>query len=336
MLAVETRSIPVHSVLGSGPLQQECRRGRGPHRLMNMESPLGCRSWGWSIGAKPDQLGHPSGAHRLLVRDSGCGVEPTALHSRACRALQRRPLSLRPAVACFWADGTVPQMAVTIPIRYKTPVNLLRCSGPQQAALPRCFWGRRQEASLPCLFGRNWTANSCGLLEVARWRRCAIHGCVNTEHRPMFVILPSCRRNFTHLVMFGAGALISLPSNAQHRTGGRWTADGRWQQGDPMEPDGVGSCQAGPSFVGVVHSIFQVTALHHQPAESTRGRSRHSQSRHDNERQETTTPKFAGEAQLQIVDLETAVGSKLSADPQETKQWQVRPMVFRPPQSPLH
>lgn len=233
MLAVEKRSIPVHSVLGSGPVQQECRRGRGPHRLMNMESPLGCRSWGWSIGAKPDQLGHPSGAHRLLVRDSGCGVEPTALHSRACRALQRRPLSLRPAVACFWADGTVPQMAVTIPIRYKTPVNLLRCSGPQQAALPRCFWGRRQEASLPCLFGRNWTANSCGLLEVARWRRCAM-----CQYRASSDVCDSPQLQ-TELYTLGNVWRGGVDFIAQQCPAPDWgTVDGRWQMA-AGGPDGA-------------------------------------------------------------------------------------------------
>lgn len=102
MLAVEKRPIPVQSGLGGGPVQPECGRRRGPSpHGHGVTARWGAESWGWNIGAKPDQLGHPSGAHRLLLRDSGCGVEPTALrslaanlHSRACRALQRNPCRL--------------------------------------------------------------------------------------------------------------------------------------------------------------------------------------------------------------------------------------------------
>lgn len=96
---------------------------------------------------------------------------------------------------------------------------------------------------------------------------------------------------------FGAGGVDSTAQQCPAPDSSM--ADGRWQMASrgPAGADGVGSCQAGPSFVGVVHSIFQVTALHHQRAESNKVEgAAPSVAREDRTRtdhgQETTTPKL--------------------------------------------
>lgn len=169
--------------------------------------PLGCRKLGLehrgqtgSAGPSFGRPSSPSSGQWLRSRADGA-AQPGSEPAQSCMSrAAAQPLSLRPAVSCFWADGTVPQMAVTIPIRYKTPVNLLRRSGPQQAGLPRCFWGRKQEASLPCLFGRIWTANSGCFLGIERWRRRAMRDVSResrrTQRRPMSVMTASCSWNF--------------------------------------------------------------------------------------------------------------------------------------------
>jgi hypothetical protein len=188
---------------------------------------------------------------------------PTLPSYRSCRPrpLQRRPLSVRysspvsrlgrwePARNADGCDST----RSALPSPYITSAIPLQ----RYTCLLLCIWGRRHEASFPCLSGHSRGDKSCeggtpeawvAAIERDLWRPCFHRLWVvpRTSHR-VPCVAPFCAQQ--------QRAVVTKMFSGRGLAGERTTGNGRWQQGLSMAR-GVGSCQAGPSFVGVLAFNF--------------------------------------------------------------------------------
>jgi hypothetical protein len=230
------------------------------------------------VGAQPDQLGSWAILRSPIVSyfgtvESGCGVEPMCgeelemFHPPSPpRPLFRAHRSCR-RLFPVWADGTRNADGCDSTRSALPPISrlLFRCSGTVYTCLLLCIWGRRHEASFPCLSARSRDDECCEGETPEAW--------VTAIERDLWRLLPRTSHRVPCVAPLRPASSGLLLTNNK-RLGGRGPAgertagSGRWQQGLSMAR-GVGSCQAGPSFVGVLTFNFSCIISHLEGASSS-------------------------------------------------------------------